>query len=56
MTSTDRAIQSLKPSQSVRISGDAAKWVQVERSGDGKTLRFVRCTPRTSEVFKTCAA
>ena len=51
----DRIISSLQPGQSVKISGDSAKWVQVERSGNGKTLRFVRCTARTSEVFKTCA-
>jgi len=52
---TDRIINSLKPGQSAKISGDDKTWVQVERSGNGKTLRFVRCTVRTSEVFKTCA-
>jgi len=51
----DIIINSLKPSQAAKISGDGKCWVQVERSGDGKTLRFVRCTLRTSEVFKTCA-
>jgi hypothetical protein len=48
-------INSLKPGQSVKISGDANCWVQVERSGNGKTLRFVRCTASTQTVFKACA-
>ena len=51
----DKIINALKPGQSAKISGDYAKWVHVERSGNGKTLRYVRCTARTSEVFKTCA-
>jgi len=50
----DRIINSLKPGQSAIVSGNADSWVQVERSGNGKTLRFVRCTACTSEVFKTC--
>ena len=30
-------------------------WCTVERSGNGKTLRFVRHTPNTSTVFRTCS-
>lgn len=46
-------INNLKPGQSVRISGDSKVWVTVERSGNGQTLRWVRNTPRSSDVFKT---
>jgi hypothetical protein len=49
----DRIISNLKPGQSAKISGDNACWVQVERSGNGKVLRFVRCTNSGSVVFKT---
>lgn len=51
--SMDPKIAALKPGRSVRLSGDDKKWVTVERSGDGKTLRFVRHTPDGFEVFKT---
>lgn len=46
----------LQPGQSTRISGDAACWVTMERSGDGKTIRYVRHTPRGFVVFKTVRA
>lgn len=49
----DAKIRNLKPSQSVRLSGDAECWVMAERSGNGKTLRFVRFTKSTQVVFHT---
>ncbi len=51
---TDQRIAALKPSQTIRLTGDEQVWVTAERSGDGKNLRFVRHTPTTSTVFKTC--
>jgi hypothetical protein len=50
---TDRIISELKPGQEARISGDAKCWVTVERSGDGKTLRYVRNTASGFQVFRT---
>lgn len=46
-------INSLKPGQEVRLSGDSSTWVTAERSGDGKTLRYVRHTANGCEVFRT---
>jgi translation elongation factor P/translation initiation factor 5A len=46
-------INNLKNGQSVKISGDSAVWVTVEKSGNGKIIRWVRNTPNSSEVFKT---
>ena len=45
----------LKPGQSMWISGDSKTWVTVERSGNGKTLRYVRNTPSGSVVFRSVA-
>jgi hypothetical protein len=53
-TTLDQRLAALKPAQTIRISGDDQIWVTAERSGDGKTLRFVRHTPTTSTVFRTC--
>ena len=50
---TEQNMSALKPGQELRISGDAKCWVTVERSGDGKTLRYVRNTTRGFEVFRT---
>ena len=50
---TEQRISSLKPGQEIRISGDAKCWVTVERSGNGKTLRYVRNTKRGFEVFRS---
>ena len=50
----DQIISKLNPGQSARVSGDDKVWVTVERSGNGKELRFVRHTATTSTVFKTC--
>lgn len=53
----DAKINTLKPSGSVIISRINNITVTAERSGDGKTLRFVRETPTATgyiiEVFKT---
>ena len=43
----------LLPGQSRRIGGDSKVWTTVERSGDGKTLRYVRHTPAGFVVFHT---
>lgn len=45
----------LNPGQSMWISGDSKTWITVERSGNGKTLRYVRNTPSGSVVFKVLA-
>jgi len=50
----DRRINALRPGQSIRISGDDDRWCTAERSGDGRTLRFVRHTATGFQVFKTC--
>jgi len=55
MSNLDKKINAMNPGQSVKISGDSKCWVEAERSGDGKRLTFVRCTPNTSTVFKRCA-
>ena len=52
MTSLDQRINALRPGQEIRISGDDSIWVTVERSGDGKRLRFVRHTLEGFFVFR----
>jgi hypothetical protein len=52
--STDSKTASLKPGQSIEISRANGIIVTAERSGDGKTLRFVRSSATGFEVFKTC--
>ncbi len=52
MTLQDK-INALKPGQEIRISGNSEAWTTVERSGDGKTLRYVRHTLQGFDVFKT---
>ena len=37
------------------ITDSKDKWVRAERSGKGKIIRFIRNTPSTFEVFKTCS-
>jgi Tol biopolymer transport system component len=49
----DKIINSLKPGQSAQISEFNGVSVRAERSGDGKTLRFVRITADTQTVFRT---
>ena len=46
----DKQINSLKPGQSLTLG--SRTWV--ERSGDGKLLRFCRQDGNTVTVFKTC--
>lgn len=52
---TDQKIAALRPGQSVRLTGDSRRHVVAERSGNGKTVRFVRIDGRTSTVFRTVA-
>ena len=52
----DSKISALKNGQFFRIGGNAQIWTTCEKSGDGKTLRFVRHTQNTSEVFKSVRA
>lgn len=48
-----KAIESLKPGESTLISKCNRIECYAERSGDGKTLRFVRTFPNGSfEVFR----
>jgi hypothetical protein len=47
-------INNMKPGQSLKLGGNEKVWTTVERSGDGKTLRFVRHTANGFEVFKKC--
>jgi hypothetical protein len=49
----NQVIKNLKPGQAARLSGDSTCWVTVERSGNGKLLRFVRHTQSSFVVFKT---
>ncbi|AGG89944.1 hypothetical protein [Rhodanobacter denitrificans] len=51
MSTVDHRINALQPGQSIRISGDAACWCTVERSGNGLQLRWVRHTPKGFKVF-----
>jgi len=53
-TNLDKRIDALKPGQSIKISGDETRWCTAERSGDGRTLRFVRHTDAGFQTFKTC--
>ena len=53
-TTTDQRIAAMKPGSEITLSGDDNIWVTVERTGNGKELRFVRHTPTTSTVFRTC--
>jgi hypothetical protein len=52
----DSKINSLKNGQFFRVGGSSQVWTTCEKSGDGKTIRFVRHTPNTSEVFKSVRA
>ncbi len=46
-------VSSLLPGQSVRIGGNASCWTTVERSGNGKTIRWVRHTPKGFSVYRS---
>ena len=48
----DSRISKLKPGQSIEISRSNNQWVTVERSGNGRIIRFVRHNPNGFEVFK----
>jgi len=46
----------LKPGESRELSRSSGLRVVAERSGDGKTLRYVRISSGGFEVFKTVRA
>lgn len=50
---TDQLIQNLQPGHEVQISEIGETRVTVERTGDGRWLRFVRHTASGFQVFKT---
>ncbi len=49
----DQRIDAIKPGGSIELSRSNGTTVTAERSGDGKTLRFVRSSGDTSTVFRT---
>lgn len=49
----DQRINTLRPGQEIRLSGDSECWTTAERSGDGRRLRFVRHTRDGFHVFRT---
>lgn len=49
----DSKINGLKPGQSVVVSQNGGITVTVERTGDGKRVKFVRHTASGFVVFKT---
>jgi len=51
----DKRIDALRPGQSIEISRTETGHCIAERSGDGKTIRFVRHTTTGWTVFKTSA-
>ena len=55
MKSLAEKIESLPPAGEVKLSEASGVTVKAERSGDGKTLRFVRYTKDFWTVFKTCS-
>ena len=44
MNSLDAKINQLQPGQEIEISRTEAAYCTAERSGDGKTLRYIRYT------------
>ncbi len=50
----DQRINALAPGHSVEIGCGKISRVTVMRSGDGKTLKFIRHSGDTSTVIKTC--
>ena len=53
--STDKALDAIKPGHSIELSRSGEGWVIVDRSADGKTLRFYRCTATTQTLFHKAA-
>lgn len=49
----DQKIDAIKPGGSAKLSSSNGTTVTAERSGDGKTLRFVRSSGDASTVFRT---
>jgi hypothetical protein len=54
-TTIDQKIKALLPGQTVRIGGTAKCWTTVERSTDGRIVRFVRHTDSGWTVFATAS-
>ncbi len=52
----DKTINNLRPGQSVILTKANGITVSVERSGNGKVIRFVRSTKIGFEIFKICVA
>jgi len=52
MKNLDSRIADLEPGRSIEISKSGDVTVSVERSGNGKEIRFVRQTKNGFEVFK----
>jgi len=50
----DKKLDALRPGQSIKISGNEKCWCTAERTGDGRTLCFVRHTDAGFDVFMTC--
>ena len=53
MSSLKMKINGLKPGYVIQISQTKDAYCTAERSGDGKTLRFVRHSDHSQKVFKT---
>lgn len=53
-TSLDDKINNINPGREIELSRSNGIRVTAERSGDGKTIRFVRSTKEGFVVFKTC--
>lgn len=53
MASLDERIDALKPGESLTLSEMAGIKCVAERTGDGKTLNFVRLTDRGFEIFRS---
>lgn len=49
----DKQINKLRPGQEIELSRSGNKRVTVERSGDGKVIRFVRYEGDSWRVFRT---
>lgn len=53
MKTLEQTVNSLKPGEQIKISGNDVNYCLVERSGNGKTLRYVRVIGNETTVFKS---
>jgi hypothetical protein len=51
--SLGKQIGCLQPGQGIEVTRTNDRWVTVERSGDGKVIRFVRHNANGFQVFRT---